>query len=78
MPRGLRIPRDPRLPGKIGHEIRELRCRQCLTQDQLGEKTGFVGGPAIAAYEQGRTCPSVEALIAIAGALGVGVADLLP
>lgn len=48
----------------FGEKLRELRLREGMTQHQLADKIGLVGG-TISAYEQGKKYPSLEILIKI-------------
>lgn len=60
-----------------GQLIKEARERAGLTQDELGKKIG-VTGVAVMRYEKGQRQPRIEQLRAIAAALGVPIAQLLP
>lgn len=61
----------------IGEHIKAAREQAGITQVELGAKVG-VSGVAIMRYEKNTRQPRVEQLQAIANALGVPVADLLP
>lgn len=48
-----------------------------MTQHELAEQVGVIGGARVSAWERGRAVPRPEALLKLAIALGVEVADLL-
>ena len=52
----------------IGKNIRDLRVKQNMTQDELAEKL-FVTRQTVSNYETGRSRPDVEMLASIAEAL---------
>jgi hypothetical protein len=52
-----------------GDLIREARLRACLTQDELGERTGR-DRAVIARWEQGVVAPSMETVIELVRACG--------
>ena len=56
--------------------LRELRIREGLTQKALADKAG-IALSEVGHLEAGRRSPSWETVIALADALGVGVADFL-
>lgn len=60
----------------IGNQIRTLRSEQRLTLKDLAERTG-VSPSMLSLVERGKTSPSIGTLVAIAGALGVHMSDLL-
>ena len=45
--------------GTVGNAIKQLRLKHQLSQDQLGKKTGCTQS-AVASWESGRTCPTLE------------------
>lgn len=55
---------------EIGERIKELRKSKKVSQKELAQKTGLSIG-SIQGYEQGRYNPKLEAIVKIAGALGV-------
>lgn len=59
----------------VGSRIRILRRRRGLSQEQLGEMTGF-SQPKISKMENG-TCDSLSDLRTVAQALGVGIEELI-
>lgn len=60
-----------------GRLIREARKRAGLTQAQLAAKVG-VSKSSVCMWERATHCPSYSALIAIAKAVGVRPAALMP
>ena len=60
----------------IGARIRELRGRQGLTLQSLGEKTGL-SPSMLSLVERGKTSPSIGTLIVICSALSVHMTELL-
>ena len=54
----------------IGKNIREIRQRKNLTQDQLAQRL-FVTRQTISNYETGRSRPDIETLLALALVLGL-------
>lgn len=60
----------------IGKNIRDLRVKQNLTQDELAEKL-FVTRQTVSNYETGRSRPDVEMLTSIAEALNTDPNTLL-
>ena len=60
----------------IGKNIRLLRSKQNITQDELAEKL-FVSRQTVSNYETGRSRPDVDTLIRISEILNVEVQDLL-
>jgi len=48
----------------FGLRLKALRLNKNLTQEQLGDKLGIVGG-SVSGYEKGTIYPSVEVLIEI-------------
>ena len=61
---------------KIGNFIAELRKKQKLTQEQLGEKLG-VTNKTVSRWETGTYLPSAEALLAMSELFGVSINELL-
>jgi transcriptional regulator with XRE-family HTH domain len=68
---------DPVPPDGVGAAIRRLRLRRRLSTRALARLAG-VSQPLLSKIENHRALPSVPSLYAIAEALGVGPADLLP
>lgn len=62
---------------EIGSRIRALRGAARLTQAQVAERAGL-DASFFGQLERGANVPSLRSLYAIAGALSVEVADLLP
>lgn len=60
----------------IGQRIREVRRERELTLKQLADKSGLTL-TYLSDVERGQTRPSLKALLRIAGALEVSMADLL-
>lgn len=54
----------------FGEKLKGLREERNLSQKELAQKTGLSIG-SIQGYEQGRYNPKLEAIVKIAGALGV-------
>ena len=61
---------------RVGERVRALRADRGLTQRQLADRA-HVSRPSIANVEAGRQKVGLRQLCALAGALGVGVTDLL-
>ena len=61
---------------KIGIFIAELRKKQKLTQEQLGEKLG-VTNKTVSRWETGTYLPPAEALLAMSELFGVSINELL-
>lgn len=61
---------------KIGNFIAELRKKQKLTQEQLGEKLG-VTNKTVSRWETGTYLPLAEALLAMSELFGVSINELL-
>ena len=61
---------------KIGNFIAELRKKQKLTQEQLGEKLG-VTNKTVSRWETGTYLPPAEALLAMSELFGVSINELL-
>ena len=61
---------------KIGNFIAELRKKQKLTQEQLGEKLG-VANKTVSRWETGTYLPPAEALLAMSELFGVSINELL-
>jgi transcriptional regulator with XRE-family HTH domain len=62
---------------RLGEAVRTLRARRGLSTRALAALAG-VSQPLVSKVENGSTRPSVPTLYALAEALGVGPADLLP
>ncbi|MBQ5389433.1 MAG: helix-turn-helix domain-containing protein [Clostridia bacterium] len=60
----------------IGKNIRSVRIRRRMTQDELAEKL-YVTRQTVSNYETGRSRPDVEVLMQIAEILGVEMQELL-
>ena len=60
---------------RLGANVRDLRVRRRLTQEQLGERAGL-SYKFIGEVERGVTNPSIESVAAIAKALDADIADL--
>lgn len=61
---------------KLGQAIAAKRKALDLTQDDLAGMVG-VDTETISRFERGSTAPSIERLVEVAGALDVGVGELL-
>lgn len=61
--------------GLIGNDLRALRLRQNVTQQQLADQIG-VTRQTVNAIEGNRYSPSLEVAFRIARALGVGVEEV--
>lgn len=61
---------------KIGNFIAELRKKQKLTQEQLGEQLG-VTNKTVSRWETGTYLPPAEALLAMSELFGVSINELL-
>jgi transcriptional regulator with XRE-family HTH domain len=61
--------RDPRLRRRFGIELRAARTRAQLSQEELGHRSGL-HATYISQLERGLKSPSLDALSALAGALG--------
>jgi len=66
-----------RAASPVGEAVRALRTRRRLSTRALARLAG-VSQPLLSKIENGAALPSVPSLYAIAEALGVGPADLLP
>ena len=60
----------------IGKNIRLLRMKQNMTQDELAERL-FVSRQTVSNYETGRSRPDIDTLMRISESLGTEVQDLL-
>ena len=60
----------------VGRNVRRIRQRKGLTQEQLAEISGF-SQQYISGLEQGRRNPTVVTLYELAAALGVSHSDLV-
>lgn len=63
------------LTRQVGMNIRQARARIGLSQTALAERIGE-DQPSISKWELGRAMPRPAALTALAGALGIEVAEL--
>jgi len=64
------------LQRRVGERVRSLRTDRGLTQRQLADRV-CVSRPSIANVEAGRQNVGLRQLCALAGALGVGIAELV-
>ena len=60
----------------LGNRVRTVRRQQSLTQEQLAEKVG-ISASFLGHIERGTRVASLETLVALSNALGVGVDYLL-
>lgn len=60
----------------VGRNVRRLREKQGLTQEQLAEKSGFTQ-QYLSDLEKGKRNPTIVSIYELALALGVGHLDLL-
>jgi transcriptional regulator with XRE-family HTH domain len=60
----------------VGGNVRRIRQKKGLTQEQFSEKSGFTQ-QYISGLEQGRRNPTVVTLFELASALGVSHMDLV-
>ena len=60
----------------VGRNVKRIRQRKGLTQEQLAELSGF-SQQYISGLEQGRRNPTVVTLYELATSLGVGHMDLV-
>jgi len=60
----------------VGRNVRRIRQKKGLTQEQLAERSGF-SQQYISGLEQGRRNPTVVTLYELANALGVAYLELL-
>lgn len=60
----------------IGKNIRQLRCKRNMTQDELAEAL-FVTRQTVSNYETGKSRPDVEMLIKISDVLGTDIQQLI-
>jgi transcriptional regulator with XRE-family HTH domain len=61
---------------KIGRNIREIRRNKRIRQIDLAESSG-ISNTYLSDIENGRTTPSLKALIRIAASLDIDIAELL-
>lgn len=61
---------------KIGKYIAELRKKNNLTQEQLGEKVG-VNGKSVSKWERGLNIPTFANIEALASVFGITISELL-
>lgn len=71
-----RWPSESALAETLGIRLKALRKEQGLSQRELAKHLGLAKS-AVAAFEGGRSLPSVTVLVGLAGALNVGVESLL-
>ena len=64
------------MANNVGRNIRTLRTRAGITQDQLAEKL-FVSRQTVSNYETGRSQPDVDMLVKIAETLGTDAGALI-
>ena len=64
------------LQRRVGERVRSLRTGRGLTQRELADRV-CISRPSIANVEAGRQNVGLRQLCALAGALGVGVGDLV-
>ncbi len=62
---------------ELGARIRDHRLEQGMSLDQLAKRSGVAKGN-LSSIENGRVNITVATCLKIAGALGVGAAELLP
>jgi transcriptional regulator with XRE-family HTH domain len=60
----------------VGQNVRRIRQKKGLTQEQFAEVSGF-SQPYISSLERGRRNPTVVTLYELATALGVGHMELV-
>jgi transcriptional regulator with XRE-family HTH domain len=61
---------------QVGHRVRDLRKRQHLSLEALGERSGL-NDKFIQAIETGRKAPTVDSLDKLVRGLGIEVRELL-
>jgi transcriptional regulator with XRE-family HTH domain len=66
-----------RIVAEVASRLRAERARKRLTLNDMERATG-IPRATVNNYERGRCSPRVEHLIALASALGVDTADLIP
>ena len=64
------------MANNVGRNLRTLRTRAGITQDQLAEKL-FVSRQTVSNYETGRSQPDVDTLVRLAEALGTDAGALI-
>lgn len=64
------------MANNVGRNIRTLRTRAGVTQDQLAEKL-FVSRQTVSNYETGRSQPDLDTLVRLAAALGTDAGTLI-
>jgi transcriptional regulator with XRE-family HTH domain len=62
---------------RLARSLRRLRARQAISLNQLARRSG-VSTATLSGLEAGRGNPTMATLLALAPALGVSAADLLP
>ena len=60
----------------IGEKIKEIRIKNNLTQQELGDKL-FVSDKTISSWESGRTLPDINTLIEISNVLNVSIVNFV-
>jgi transcriptional regulator with XRE-family HTH domain len=60
----------------VGRNVRKIRLRKSLTQEQFAEKSGFAQ-QYISGLEKGRRNPTIVTIYELAQALGVSHMDLV-
>lgn len=60
----------------IGEKIKEIRIKNKLTQQELGDKL-YVSDKTISSYESGRTLPDINTLIEISNVLNVSIVNFV-
>lgn len=61
---------------KIGNYIKELRCKNNLTQEELANKI-YVTNKAVSRWESGKNIPGIDTLYLLSKELNVSVNDIL-
>jgi len=61
--------------GRLGHNVRELRVRSRMTQNELSERSGL-SMKFIGEVERGVSNPSIDSIAAIARALNADITEL--
>jgi len=60
----------------IGEKIKELRTKNKLTQQELGDKL-YVSDKTISSWESGRTLPDINTLIDISNVFNISVSNFI-
>lgn len=61
---------------KIGNYIKELRCKNNLTQEELANRI-YVTNKAVSRWESGKNIPGIDTLYLLSKELNVSVNDIL-